>query len=245
MLEGGSDAARSFLTVGGYVYLDEQHQILHATTLVPSGSEAGGLQFERYKPWRSEWTAGLMKQGRFQRITIRALNAVGAHHFAWLRPGEIIRAEDGTPCAQQPSVPHGGFAYLFHDDVFSTDEEALALDRVFACASGDEYIAAESEAEVQAEAPLFDLVSELAELHVLHDARRDNDAAPHSELQGRVSQLERQLDAATKCVACLVDDKDTVLNCGHVCLCQACAGRVTQCPICRVRITERRRVFSG
>ena len=50
-----------------------------------------------------------MRQGRFQRITIKSLNDLGAQHFCWLRPGEAIAG-----CATQPRVPHGGFAYLFH-----------------------------------------------------------------------------------------------------------------------------------
>ena len=32
-----------------------------------------------------------MRQGRFQRITIKTLNDVGAFHYCWIRPGELIR----------------------------------------------------------------------------------------------------------------------------------------------------------
>lgn len=243
-LNGGPDAVRSFLSVGGYVYLDDQHKILHVTTLVPLEGEGGGLQFGRYAAWRPEWTASLMRQGRFQRITIRALVDVGAHHFCWLRPGETLRSADGTLCTEQPCVPHGGFAYLFHEDVFSTDPDDLRLDRVFACTSGDDYVAPTVESEeLPSASRTFDLVSELAQIH---DERPVSaEAAPSTELQERINHLERQLDAAVKCVACLVEDKDTILNCGHICMCAACAGRVTRCPICRTRVTERRRAFQG
>ena len=67
--EGGSDAARSFLSVGGYVYLDAQRRITHVTTLLPSRAEGGGLQFKAAAAWRAEWTTALMRQGRFQRYT--------------------------------------------------------------------------------------------------------------------------------------------------------------------------------
>ena len=59
-----ADAARSFLSVGGFVYLDDARQIVAATTLTPSTLDAGGLQFGGYKPWRAEWTRALMKQAR-------------------------------------------------------------------------------------------------------------------------------------------------------------------------------------
>jgi ubiquitin len=41
---------------------------------------------------------------------------------------------------------------------------------------------------------------------------------------------------------CLEQNKDTVLNCGHV-FCGACAARVQSCPECRRTITARNRVY--
>mmetsp|Transcript_64403 Transcript_64403/g.171736 ORF Transcript_64403/g.171736 Transcript_64403/m.171736 type:complete len:315 (+) Transcript_64403:32-976(+) len=243
-------AAVSFLSVGGFVYLDERNRALHATTLVPSALEAGGLQFRAPAPWVAEWTATLMRHGRFQRITIKALNDLGAHHFCWLRPGEVIPSADGTPCAEQPNVPHGGFAYLFHDDVLSSTPEQRVLDRYFACASGDEYVPMdEHEAAIAAEghaalASSFGLVSELAALNALHDAAASQPTGEaHDALTRQIDALELQLSAATKCVACFDADKDTILNCGHVALCRHCATRVTSCPLCRCAITERRACF--
>lgn len=251
----GDDSASSvvsFLSVGGFVYLDSRDKVIHATTLLPSALDAGGLQFRRPTAWRPEWTAALMKQGRFQRITIKPLNDIGAHHFCWLRPGELVMGSDGRPCEEQPQVPHGGFAYLFHSDVFSSDAEALVLDRYFACASGDEYVAMdEHERELAATGMAalgmsFEKVSELETLHELHErAAAQPRGAESSELQQQIDQLEMQLQQATKCIACTDQDKDTVLNCGHVCLCHECAPRVNRCPMCRANITERRRVFQG
>lgn len=39
----------------------------------------------------------------------------------WLRPHEIIEGPDGSPLPTQPDVPHGGFAYLFHDNLLSKE----------------------------------------------------------------------------------------------------------------------------
>lgn len=54
----------------------------------------------------------------------------------WLRPHEVIEAADGNPLPIQPEVPHGGFVYLFHEDVLSANESELALDRYFAVVPG-------------------------------------------------------------------------------------------------------------
>lgn len=251
---GGSDEARSFLSVGGYAYLDSARKIIHTTTLMPTTRDAGGLQFKRHQAWRAEWTAGLMKQGRFQKITIAPLNKVGAWHFCWLRPGEVILEQDGTPCAEQPSVAHGGFAYLFHREVFGATQEELQLDRYFPIASGDDYVLSEEEVggEAESDAAAFETVSSLAQLQDLVEEVAAAEAASSSpasgadgeELRARIDQLERQLDSVTKCVACLVEDKDTILMpCAHLCMCSGCAGRVQRCPICRQAVRERSRSF--
>lgn len=251
-LDGGADVARSFLSIGGYVYLDSSRRVIHTNTLLPTEKESGGLQFASAQAWRSEWTTALMRQGRFQRITIADLNELGAHHFCWLRPGEEIKGEDGQLCQQQPDVPHGGFAYLFHRDVFNATPEDSALDRYFAIVSGEEYVAPEGEGVDAAEEgesgrAMFTLVSNL---QLLQDFVEEQDAAPThdggQQLQARIVTLERQLDSVTRCVACLVEEKSTILEpCSHLCMCTACAQRITHCPICRTAIIARKRAFQS
>ena len=242
----------SFLAVGGYAYLDAHRKIIHTTTLLPTNKDSGGLQFKGNHKWRSEWTAALMRQGRFQKITIAALNKIGAHHFCWLRPGEVVTGEDGQPCAQQPSVPHGGFAYLFHREVFGASDEELLLDRYFPIASGDDYVAGGDEggqaADEDEHAAAFETVSNLSQLQDLVEAAVASPASGteggDEELRTRIAGLERQLDSVTKCVACLVEDKDTILMpCRHLCMCSTCAGRVNRCPICRVSVESRQRSY--
>lgn len=44
---------------------------------------------------------------------------------------------------------------------------------------------------------------------------------------------------AHECVACWEREPDTVLlDCGHVCLCAACARGAKQCPLCRIAIAR-------
>lgn len=53
-----------------------------------------------------------------------------------------------------------------------------------------------------------------------------------------------QQSEAEDCVVCLSFKRDTVLiPCGHYTTCNSCAGTLTQCPICRVSIQYRQRVF--
>ena len=51
---------------------------------------------------------------------------------------------------------------------------------------------------------------------------------------------DRQLN---KCSICLDNNVAIVFNCGHLCSCNACSARLDRCPICRVEITRRQRVF--
>mmetsp|Transcript_83077 Transcript_83077/g.164793 ORF Transcript_83077/g.164793 Transcript_83077/m.164793 type:complete len:726 (+) Transcript_83077:92-2269(+) len=115
-LRPGNDRTplESFLREGGFTYFDKKHRVLRATSLVPSKVEGGGLQFSRPRPWDSRWTAVLMKQGRFFEVSSRVLADTGAAYYCWLAPGEVLLGGDGQPLESQPSVPHGGFAFIFH-----------------------------------------------------------------------------------------------------------------------------------
>mmetsp|Transcript_40520 Transcript_40520/g.114601 ORF Transcript_40520/g.114601 Transcript_40520/m.114601 type:complete len:445 (-) Transcript_40520:143-1477(-) len=128
----GAAALRSFLSVGGYVYFSAEGFLLGATTIGrPMPGDEGDLRFAEAKRWPPEWTKALVEQGRFQPITIKGLRDLGARMYMWLRPHEIIEGPDGSPLPTQPDVPHGGFAYLFHDNLLSKDEAEVTLDRYF------------------------------------------------------------------------------------------------------------------
>ncbi|KAJ1381821.1 Zinc finger, RING-type [Sesbania bispinosa] len=46
------------------------------------------------------------------------------------------------------------------------------------------------------------------------------------------------------CPICLTNGKDLAFGCGHM-TCRDCGSRLTNCPICRQRITSRLRVYNG
>ncbi|XP_057730161.1 E3 ubiquitin-protein ligase RGLG4-like isoform X2 [Arachis stenosperma] len=48
----------------------------------------------------------------------------------------------------------------------------------------------------------------------------------------------------TACPVCLTNAKELAFGCGHM-TCRDCASRLSNCPICRERITSRLRVFTG
>lgn len=45
------------------------------------------------------------------------------------------------------------------------------------------------------------------------------------------------------CIICEEQPRGAALQCGHVMSCLGCAERLTNCPICRAAITERRQIF--
>lgn len=124
-IHGKPTAVDSFLSVGGFVYLDKDYNVVGVNTLMAVTNEAPtkSLHFYEPLPWQPQWTDLLVKQKRFHLISIKAMVDVGAHYFCWLRPGEVI-SESGV----QPHIPHGGFVYLFGKE----PGEAHPYDRYFA-----------------------------------------------------------------------------------------------------------------
>lgn len=52
------------------------------------------------------------------------------------------------------------------------------------------------------------------------------------------------IGGAGECVICLDAPKATMLEpCRHVCLCEACAPRVKECPVCRAKVRRRTRLY--
>jgi len=111
----GDASLKDFLVIGGFLYLDQEHRIVRVTTPRANKAEVGGLQFGKPRKWQPAWTKALLGDGRFQRVTIGPLRDAGVRFFCWLRPEERFVGEDLRPLPVQPQVPHGGFAYLFHE----------------------------------------------------------------------------------------------------------------------------------
>jgi len=124
-------AVKDFLVVGGFIFLDRQRRVIRTTTPFLSKAQKGGLQFGRPQKWEAVWTRILLGEGRFQRVSIGPLRDAGVHFFAWLRPGEVLEDEDGRVLPRQPQIPRGGFAYLFHEMMASSNED-VAGDCYFA-----------------------------------------------------------------------------------------------------------------
>jgi len=202
---GGDDAMKAYLSLGGFAYFDKEHKLVGTNTLMPMEGDEGGLQFSEPKHWNPEWTRALMRHGRFQVITIKTLRDVGARHYCWLRPGEVICGDDGKPLSSQPEVAHGGFAYLFHDNALSTDAEEIEEDRCFAILSGEEYVKPVEMDNNNKEFRTFSLAADVMQMHELTeklakapDAEKSKISEELGELQGKVacsiprSSIDRQ-----------------------------------------------------
>ena len=46
------------------------------------------------------------------------------------------------------------------------------------------------------------------------------------------------------CIICMEKPRDIVfVDCSHLCCCQACSDKVTNCPLCRKQVTSKLKVF--
>eukprot|EP00421_Protoceratium_reticulatum_P010864 CAMPEP_0168402168 /NCGR_PEP_ID=MMETSP0228-20121227/23482_1 /TAXON_ID=133427 /ORGANISM="Protoceratium reticulatum, Strain CCCM 535 (=CCMP 1889)" /LENGTH=592 /DNA_ID=CAMNT_0008415747 /DNA_START=20 /DNA_END=1795 /DNA_ORIENTATION=+ len=104
----------AFFVFGGFIYLDASNKVV-AVMGVSVGN--GGLSFSGPVPWPAKCTAALA--GRWQPVTAPLLLRKGAKLFAWVNPGEVLKA-DGAD--DWKAGAHGGFAYLFHEEAAAADE---------------------------------------------------------------------------------------------------------------------------
>lgn len=102
----GSSAEHMFLTHGGYTYFSPDRAVVGTTCIVPAELGTPGLTFGRCQVLPQRAASMLMRDGRFQDITLADLAAKGATHFAWIRPGEF---------AEDVASQDGCFAYRFGD----------------------------------------------------------------------------------------------------------------------------------
>jgi hypothetical protein len=102
---------------------------------------------------------------------------------------------------------------------------------------------------------LFDLEEELAIVSLEASARDNNNSK--KKKKKKKNKKQRCCNTAAAATAAAADDDDTVtctvcldkpreqllMPCKHVCVCTDCGNNVEQCPLCRVTIAERVRVF--
>lgn len=105
-IDAASAPDLAFLRNGGFVYLDENKQIVGAKALVPS--TFGSLRFVR-RDWDDQVLVRPDEvRNRFRDITIPVLRDAGGKSFCWLTPKEL--------------GPHGGFGYEMHESAVKTSE---------------------------------------------------------------------------------------------------------------------------
>lgn len=121
-------AVAYFLELGGFLYFGKDHKLLQVKTVAPTKTKSQQtLNFKKHQ-WNPDWTQHLL--GRFHPITVETLIEVGAKYFVWLHPNERIKDASGTACTDQPEIPHGGFAYIFHELDRGAESPAQGLSSV-------------------------------------------------------------------------------------------------------------------
>jgi len=96
----------SFIDYGGYIYFDDNRNVVGTNAIVPAPLVTLGLMFGRPQPLPENIVDRLTKQGRFQEISLASFADKGATHFAWIRPGEF---------SNEIASSDGCFAYTFKD----------------------------------------------------------------------------------------------------------------------------------
>jgi len=103
------DPEISFCYFGGFVYLNSSNEIIRVNA-IGKGSD---LHFGPPTKWDEEYSSYLIKQGRFQSISIAEMKEAGARYFCWINPHERLKNSEfdqrWEPCE------HGGFVYLFSE----------------------------------------------------------------------------------------------------------------------------------
>ncbi|KAH8078090.1 hypothetical protein JL720_9763 [Aureococcus anophagefferens] len=61
------------------------------------------------------------------------------------------------------------------------------------------------------------------------------------EIARRASRV--QATDLTECVVCLEDSRQVAFSCGHLCVCEACAADIAECPLCRSPVRTKRRIY--
>eukprot|EP01084_Bolivina_argentea_P114720 204190_1 len=114
------------LIIGGYSYFNDDNQLLLENTLVPGAKV--GLQFGPPLKWNHEFSAKLIKQERFHKITFSHMIKTGAIYFGWIFPFEELFDYDGN---SRVISDYGAFAYLWHDPAETTRNVKWEMDRYF------------------------------------------------------------------------------------------------------------------
>ncbi len=67
----------------------------------------------------------------------------------------------------------------------------------------------------------------------------------HRETMETLTQINKRLSSPADCSVCLNAQRIVVLKpCNHFCVCSGCAAKLEKCPICRVAVVEKTRVYS-
>lgn len=111
VLEAGQQKPRglaeaSFIEYGGYIYFNDNRDVVGTNSINPAPLGTLGLMFGRPQRLPDHVADVMTKQGRFQEITLKPLADKGATHFGWIRPGEF---------AMDIASVDGCFSYKFND----------------------------------------------------------------------------------------------------------------------------------
>jgi hypothetical protein len=119
------------------------------------------------------------------------------------------------------------------------------------CASVSQLLVAGllSEADIRADGSVNELSRVLAEAEytrIFPPGRRGDAPPPRRARAAGARASDASRDALRTCCVCLAAERQyAFVPCYHLCVCAACAVRVSRCPLCRGPKVDTQRVFLG
>jgi len=89
-----------FLTIGGFVYFDTNYNMVQKTSLIGGSAMTFDGPYDLFPQYE------VMLVNKARPVSLSELRRSGAVKFMWLPAGMRVGSR---------SLPHGGFAYVFHD----------------------------------------------------------------------------------------------------------------------------------
>ena len=121
----------------------------------------------------------------------------------------------------------------------STARESLLASREAELAARDSELAAlrgPANGSIAASLPL-------GELERMEQTMTALQASLHERLTTVRRTIQDKRDAERQCVICMDARAHIAFDCGHCCTCANCSGQVTDCPVCRRRVSTRIPLF--